>query len=45
MARNAIENVFQTSKMAADGHFKNIKVQFLSEIARHAIENESCVLI
>ncbi len=40
MARNANENEFQTSKMAAGSHFEeNIKVEFWSEMARNAIEN------
>ncbi len=41
MARNATENEFRTSKMAASGSFeKKMKISVGSEMARNATENE-----
>ena len=43
MARNAIESDFQSSKMAAGGHFvKNYKkrVAYESKMARNALESD-----
>ena len=41
MAKTAIETDFQSSKMAAGGHFVKKKVVHWSEMARNAIESDA----